>query len=375
MSSVEDRDVSLLAIDQYMRQVRGMSLLADGEEAQLVQCVERGKQERCKPCPDERVLEDAKWARDRLMEGFLRLVIAIARRYVGACRGMELSDLIQEGNIGLLKAIDRHEPAMGYPLITLADRYIHGAILEALYQRDGLVRIDKRTLGGLRQLRLAENRVQMALGREPAVHELAAEMGVDACEVVDLLEVRRRKQVASLQGLVAEDRDEDTYSFVSLFTNAVVADTARQQELEEVLQKALEAVLTQRQREVVQVRYGLDDTDGRVQSQQEAAALLGVSRENIRNVERMAKAKLSQVLRPAVQDGQVSYTVRSTRHDDYYTAREAMQRLGHTSTTTFYRQVYQGRIPGVRHEGKKDVWRFPKERIDQLAERRCYESA
>ena len=100
-----------------------------------------------------------------------------------------------------------------------------------------------------------------------------------------------------------------------------------------------------------------------------------MSRENIRNVERTAKAKLSQVLRPAVQDGQVSYTVRSTRHEDYYTAREAMQRLGHTSTTTFYRQVYQGRIPGVRHEGKKEVWRFPKERIDQLAERRCSESA
>jgi RNA polymerase sigma factor (sigma-70 family) len=363
----DDADGSLMALDQYMRQLRGICPLTDEEEKRLVLCVERGRAEASQVWPDKQVLEEAKQARDRLIEGFLRLVVCMARQYVGVCRGMDLLDVVQEGNEGLLKAIDRHESGKGYPLVAFVSRYVRGAILTALYRRDGMVRIDGVTLQSLRQLRLAEGRLVAALGREPHLQEIASEMGVGVDKVIDLLEVRERKQVASLQGMLAEARDEDEYHFVSLFAEAVAADRARQQELEDVVQEAFETALTPRQREVVQLRYGLEAQNHRGQSQQEVASCLGVTREGVRNIERSAKGRLSALLRPVMQCGQVSYTLRCTRHDDHYTAKEAMHRLGMASTT-FYRQVYRGTIPGVRAEGRKDVWVFSQEVIDRLAQ-------
>jgi RNA polymerase sigma factor (sigma-70 family) len=368
----EDSHVSLMALDQYMRQLKGTCPLTDEEEKRLVLCVERGRAEASQAWPDRQVLEEAKQARDRLIEGFLRLVVCIARQYVGVCRGMDLLDVVQEGNEGLLKAIDRHGSGKGYPLVAFVSRYVRGAILTALYRRDGMVRIDGVTLQSLRQLRLAESRLVVALGREPHIQEIASEMGIGVEKVVDLLEVRERKQVASLQGILAQTRDEDECHFVSLFADAVAADTARQQKLEEMLQDALEKVLTQRQREVVQLRYGLEADNQRGRSQQEVAARLGVTREGVRNIEHSAKGRLSALLRPVMQRGQMSYAVRHTRHDEHYTAKEAMQRLGMASTT-FYRQVYRGAIPGVRAEGRKDVWVFSQEVIDRLARGDCLE--
>jgi RNA polymerase primary sigma factor len=368
----EDSDVSLMALDQYMRQLKGICPLTDEEEKRLVLCVERGRVEASQVWSDKQVLEEAKQARDRLIEGFLRLVVCIARQYVGVCRGMDLLDVVQEGNEGLLKAIDRHESGKGYPLVAFVSRYVRGAMLTALYRRDGMVRIDGVTLQSLRHLRLAEGRLVAALGREPHLQEIASEMGVGVEKVVDLLGVRERKQVASLQGILAEERDEDEYRFVSLFADAVAADRAHQEELEDVLHGALEAALTPRQREVVQLRYGLEADNRRGQSQQEVASCLGVTRGGVRNIERAAKGRLSARLRPVMQYGQVSYARRCTRHDDHYTAKEAMQRLGMASTT-FYRQVYRGTIPGVRGEGRKDVWLFSQEIIDRLALGDCLE--
>jgi len=247
----DDRDVSLLALDQYLRQLRSMCPLTEEEEKRLVLCVERGKVEAFEVWPDKGVLEEANQARDRLIEGFLRLVVCIARQYVGVCRGMDLLDLIQEGNEALLKAIERHQSGKGSPLVAFVSRYVRGAMLMALYRRDGMVRIDGVTLQALRQLRLAEDRLVAALGREPHLREIASEMGVGVDKVLDLLEVRERKQVASLQGILAEERDEDEYRFVSLFANEVAAERARQQDLEDVVQEAFETALTARQREVV----------------------------------------------------------------------------------------------------------------------------
>src|SRR5256885_4577637 len=142
----DDSHASLMALDQYMRQLKGTCPLTDEEEKRLVQCVERGRVEASQAWPDKQVLEEAKQARDRLIEGFLRLVVCIARQYVGVCRGMDLLDLVQEGNEGLLKATDRHESGKGYPLVAFVSRYVRGAILTALYRRDGMVRIDGVTL-------------------------------------------------------------------------------------------------------------------------------------------------------------------------------------------------------------------------------------
>src|SRR5215472_7175053 len=105
MSKNDDRDVSLMALDQYMRAVRWTEPLAEEEEATLLRRVERGKQERLAPCPNQWVLSLARHARDRLVEGYQPLVIAVAKRCLWRFESMELLDLVQEGNIGLLRAI------------------------------------------------------------------------------------------------------------------------------------------------------------------------------------------------------------------------------------------------------------------------------
>ena len=369
----EDSHASLMALDQYLRQLRGVCPLTDEEEKRLVQRVERGRVEASEMWPDKEVLEEAKEARDRLIEGFLRLVVCIARQYVGVCRGMDLLDLIQEGNEGLLKAIERHQSGKGYPLVAFVSCYVRGAMLTALYRRDGMVRIDGVTLQALRQLRLAEGRLVAELGREPHLWEMAEALGVGVDRVVELLEARERKQVASLQRILTQEREEDEYRFVSLFAQEVAVERVHQQELEDVVQGAFETALTPRQREVMQLRYGLEAQHQRGQSQQEVAACLGVTREGVRNIEHAAKRRLSARLRPLMHCGQVSYTLRCTRHDHQYTAKEAMHRLGMASTTC-YRQVYRGAIPGVRAEGRKDVWLFSKALIDRLAQGGCLEN-
>jgi DNA-directed RNA polymerase sigma subunit (sigma70/sigma32) len=124
MRIAEEREISLMAIDQYLRQVRWTAPLPDEEEARLMAYVERGKAEYVKSCPDEQVLADAKRARDRLVEGYQRLVMYLARRFLYYARRLELSDLIQEGNLGLMEAIERHDVRTGYRLSALAWRRV-----------------------------------------------------------------------------------------------------------------------------------------------------------------------------------------------------------------------------------------------------------
>src|SRR6266516_6755738 len=111
----DSREVSLLAIDQYMRGLRWSERLTQEEEVQMIQRVERGKAERGKACPNQWVLSLAKHARERLIEGYQPYVVTVARKLVFRCRGMELLDLIQEGNLGPMEAIEAHDPSKGYP--------------------------------------------------------------------------------------------------------------------------------------------------------------------------------------------------------------------------------------------------------------------
>src|SRR5437868_10600874 len=113
-SSEEEREVSLLAIDQYMRQVRWTPDLTLQEEEELVERIARGKAEQQKACPNQVVMAEARQARDRLVEGYQRLVVYIARQYTYRFGSMELLDLVQEGNLGLLHAIDYHDASKGY---------------------------------------------------------------------------------------------------------------------------------------------------------------------------------------------------------------------------------------------------------------------
>ncbi len=136
----DDTDVSLTAEAQYMHQVHWTPKLTLEEETSLFQRLERGKHERAQLWPDQRVLADAKQARDRLVEGFQGFVTSLASQWVWRFRNMDLMDVIQEGNEGLMQAIELHDPTKGYPLRALAGTCIRHAIIDALAKRDGQVR-------------------------------------------------------------------------------------------------------------------------------------------------------------------------------------------------------------------------------------------
>src|SRR6266702_1355915 len=141
MSTQDDQDVSLMALDQYIRQVRWLEPLTQEEEAQLLARIERGKYERRQLQPNAWRLSLAQAALERLVEGYLPWVIHLAKGFVSRARSMQLLDLIQEGNQGLLQAIEHNDVSKGYPLRALVTAYVRGAILDALRERDGLVRI------------------------------------------------------------------------------------------------------------------------------------------------------------------------------------------------------------------------------------------
>ncbi len=277
-----DQHVSLLALDQYMRLVKWTPELTLEEEGQLLERVERGKQEQVKSCPDCQMLAEAKQACDRLVAGFQPLVIHIANGYKYRARSMELMDLIQEGNVGLLQAIDGNDTSKGYSLAGLAGRCIRDAILQALYYRDRQVRFSMRT-------------EPLSLGRDPSLEELAAALSLDREKVEELLALSEQGQVESLHLLLDEDEQEERSDFVTLFGASVVAEDARQVQLAEAVHQAVETALSINEREVLHLRYGFD---GACHLQREAAVVLGMMPNSIQRIERRAKARLREQLAP-----------------------------------------------------------------------------
>src|SRR5437764_1091272 len=209
--------MSLMAFDQYMRLVRWTPEATDEEVMQLLERVERGRVEQGKPHQDGQVLTEATEARDRLVAAFQPLVIHIAKKYTKWSRSMELLDLIQEGNLGLFEAIERHGVHSGYPLGAAAMHWIRGAILNALEQRAGMIRLPHDVELLVQKMQRVRGGLLMELDREPTLAEVAAAMDVSVAKVYEAMEVERRVSVESLQGMVVEGTDESDYGFVSLF--------------------------------------------------------------------------------------------------------------------------------------------------------------
>jgi RNA polymerase primary sigma factor len=295
----DDQDVSLMAYDQYMRQVRWTPRLADGEEERLLQYIECGKVERTKPQPDAHILARAQSACDRLVACYQPLVISIARKWQHRFRSMELVDLFQEGNLGLLEAIERNDPRANYRLATLASRCIHSALWQAWAYKDGMVRLPQKMRQTLSRLRQVKRQLELVLGREPSLGEIAREMAMEREKLQEVLDWERQGQVMSLHAFLAQDEEaEDTHDFVSLFAALVVAESSRRAALEQLVQEAMEKALTARQREIVEVRFGL--RDGVCLSLKEAARELGICQGPLATTETRAKARLREVLAPVL---------------------------------------------------------------------------
>lgn len=289
MVSSQGQDVPLGAIEQYLRCVKLTMPLLNEEETQLLRCIQRGKDEQTNRTPNAYVLREAEQARARLVEGYQPLLISLARRYVRHCREMELLDLVQEGNLGLLQALEKFDGSAGSGSFrTWAFAWARGWMMLALWRYEGAIRLPLEKVQAVRQMGMANTRLLAVLGREPTIEEIAVEMDISEKEVRDLI-VLQEQAVVSIHAFPDEDEDctlEDT------IVDPRTSDDAGEN-LRDLLEDAL-VLLPDRERLVVNLRYGFED--GQAHTLKEVAYLLGVSTARVAALDRRAQVRLRKML-------------------------------------------------------------------------------
>jgi RNA polymerase primary sigma factor len=280
---------SLSAIEQYLREVKQTPPLSDEEEAHLLRCIEQGNVEQAKHCPDARMLHEAKQAQDRLVAGYQPLLISLARRYVRHCREMDLLDLVQEGNVGLLQALEKYDrPARSTSFRTWAFSWARGLMLISLWQYEGAIQLPLEKARAIRQMGIVNTRLLSMLGHEPSISETAKEMGLSEHDVRDLI-VLQEQQVVSIH---AFPDDDPGYTLEDVIADPGMTATT-DEELRDLLKDAL-AMLPDRERLIVNLRYGFED--GQAHTQKEVAYLLGVTVKAVAAVDRRAQLRLRKLL-------------------------------------------------------------------------------
>ncbi|MDO4523394.1 MAG: RNA polymerase sigma factor RpoD [Eubacteriales bacterium] len=256
-------------VRMYLKEIGNVPLLTTEEEVALAQKVEEGDEE----------------AKKQLIEANLRLVVSIAKKYVG--RGMPFLDLIQEGNMGLMKAVDKFDYAKGFKFSTYATWWIRQAITRGIADTGRTIRVPVHMVETINKtLRMTRTLLQ-ELGREPTPEEVADRLGVPVSRVREVLKISR--DPVSLDTPIGEEDDSHLGDFIEDDSALSPADSAAFSMLREELSTALES-LTDRERQVVQLRFGL--IDGRARTLEEVGKEFNVTRERIRQIEAKALRKL-----------------------------------------------------------------------------------
>jgi RNA polymerase primary sigma factor len=272
-------------VRMYLREIGRVPLLTAEEEVKLAQRMERGKAEQLKPNPNRRIVEDGEEAQRRLTEANLRLVVSVAKKYIG--RGMSLLDLIQEGNIGLIRAVEKFDYTKGYKFSTYATWWIRQAITRAIADQARTIRIPVHMVETINRLIRISRRLLQDLGREPTSEEIAEQMEISAEKVREIIKVSQ--EPVSLETPIGEEEDSHLGDFIEDHTALAPAEAASHQLLKEQVEDVLDS-LTERERKVLQLRFGLDD--GRSRTLEEVGKEFHVTRERIRQIEAKALRKL-----------------------------------------------------------------------------------
>ncbi|WP_373264622.1 RNA polymerase sigma factor RpoD [Hungatella hathewayi] len=261
--SVED------PVRMYLKEIGKVPLLSSDDEIELAKKIELG---------DE-------LAKEKLTEANLRLVVSIAKRYVG--RGMQFLDLIQEGNLGLIKAVEKFDYRKGYKFSTYATWWIRQAITRAIADQARTIRIPVHMVETINRLVRVSRQLLQELGREPSPEEVALKVDMPVERVREIMKVSQ--EPVSLETPIGEEEDSHLGDFIQDDQVAVPADAATFTMLHEQLMEVLDT-LTEREQKVLRLRFGLDD--GRPRTLEEVGREFNVTRERIRQIEAKALRKL-----------------------------------------------------------------------------------
>ena len=256
-------------VRMYLRDIGRVPLLTQEEELELARRIEQGDAD----------------AKRRLTEANLRLVVSIAKRYTG--RNMSFLDLIQEGNIGLIRAVEKFDFRKGYKFSTYATWWIRQAITRAIADQARTIRIPVHMVETINKLLKTKRELVQALGREPSVEELAAELDMPPDRVADIQRIA--PEPLSLETPIGEQEDSHLGDFIEDERSVSPADVASHMVLREQLEAVLDT-LSERERDVLRMRYGLDD--GWPRTLEEVGQHFEVTRERIRQIEAKALKKL-----------------------------------------------------------------------------------
>lgn len=277
-SEISDEDIEFAVPDgvniddpvrMYLKEIGKIPLLSGEEEIELAKRMEEGDEE----------------AKHKLAEANLRLVVSIAKRFAG--RGMQFLDLIQEGNLGLIKAVEKFDYRKGYKFSTYATWWIRQAITRAIADQSRTIRIPVHMVETINRMIRTSRQLVQELGQEPTIEQIAERMELPVERVQEIQKISQ--EPVSLETPVGEEEDSHLGDFIQDETTAVPVDQATLMLLHEQLEEALES-LTERERQVLKLRFGL--ADGRPHTLEEVGKEFQVTRERIRQIEAKALRKL-----------------------------------------------------------------------------------
>ena len=263
-------DIADDSVRLYLREIGKIPLLNAEEEIALAR----------------RVAEGDKDAKDQMAEANMRLVVSIAKKYVG--RGLDLLDLVQEGNTGLLRAVEKFDPDRGFKFSTYATWWIRQAITRAIADQSRTIRIPVHMVETINKMLRTERRMTQDLGREPTNEEIAEEMEMEIGKIDHIKKIRQ--DISSLDAPVRDDEEDSKLGdFIEDEDSDTPEEAATSQLLKEHVNEMLD-ILSPREQKILKMRFGLED--GRSHTLEEVGQEFGVTRERIRQIEAKALAKL-----------------------------------------------------------------------------------
>lgn len=275
-SSVNYDEVADDSVKLYLREIGKIPLLSQEEEFELAQKIINGNE------------KEKKRAKDKMAESNMRLVVSIAKRYSG--RGLDFLDLIQEGNTGLLRAVEKFDPDKGFKFSTYATWWIRQAITRAIADQARTIRIPVHMVETINKVLRTQRRLTQELNREPTTEEIGKAMDMDADKIEYVMKIKQ--DIASLDASVGRDGEDDDSSlgdFIEDEDRVSPEDSAATQLLKEQIAEIL-STLTDREQKIIKMRFGIGG--GKSHTLEEVGAEFSVTRERIRQIEAKALAKL-----------------------------------------------------------------------------------